>query len=84
MEMRWVRVRWVGWVYAREGIGTPSRLRLMRRAAALASTSCHQSDLALEAVVEISALVVKRVQVVVLRKLPSLGLKVLGGFAVCL
>ena len=38
----------------------------------------------LEAVVEGSALVVQRVQVGVLRKLPSLGLEVLGGFAVCL
>ena len=44
----------------------------------------HQSDLAFDAIVKGSALEVERVQVVGLRKLPSVGLKILGGFAVCL
>lgn len=44
----------------------------------------HQSDPALDAVVESSALVVERIQAVILRKLQSVGFKVLGGFAVCL
>ena len=44
----------------------------------------HQSNLALDAIVKGSALEVERVQVGVLRKLPSVGLKILGGFAVCL
>ena len=44
----------------------------------------HQSDPALDAVVESSALVVERIQVVILRKLQSVGCIVLGGFAVCL
>ena len=44
----------------------------------------HQSDIALDAIVKGCALEVERVQDVGLRKLPSVGLTVLGGFLSCL
>ena len=68
-------------MYALDGIGAPSRLSVMRRAAALASTS---PTLLLIPLLKGSALEVECVKVVGLRKLPSVGLKILGGFAVCL
>ena len=64
--------------YALDGMGGPSKFKNMQ----CRSLGEHQSDPAHNAVVKSSALVVERIQGI-LRKLPSVGLKVLGGFVVC-